>query len=128
MSRCSVLLIPLLSWSLAGHADVPRVDHYEGLAAESLEEAFAHLAEYNKRLAAIVDGDVLAPTDLNAIHQLTYTLENALERIRTEVVAIAEALEDVHVASESADAVRTRELAEAYLEAVSLLLRRPVKP
>jgi len=125
MSRCNVLIIPLFAWSLAGHADVPRVDHYEGMAAESLEEAFAHLAEYNERLAAIVERDALSAVDLNNIHQLTYTLENALERIRTDVVAIAEALEDVHVSSESADAVRTRELAEAYLEAVSPLLRNP---
>lgn len=123
MSRYSVLLVPLLAWSLAGHADGPRVDHYEGLAAESLEEAFAHLSEYNERLAAIVDGDVLTPTDLNAIHQLTYTLENALERIRTEVVSIAETLEEVHLASEGADGDRTLAQARAYLEASNQLIR-----
>ncbi|MCC5888849.1 MAG: hypothetical protein JJT88_20610 [Gammaproteobacteria bacterium] len=123
MSRFNVLIIPLFAWSLAGHADVPRVDHYEGMAAESLEEAFAHLAEYNERLAAIVDGDVLTPTDLNAIHQLTYTLENALERIRTEVVSIAETLEEVHLASEGADGDRTLAQARAYLEASNQLIR-----
>ena len=37
------------------------------------------------------------------MHQLTYTLENALGKINQELAKLAETLEAVHVASETGD-------------------------
>lgn len=125
MPRNVLVFIGLMAWSIGGHTDTPRVDHYEGMASESLEDALVHLGEYNARLQVMIEGETLTPSDLNTIHQLTYTLENALERIRIEVSAIAETLEDVHVASEQAEALRVKELARAYLEASQPLIGTP---
>lgn len=125
MSRYVLVFVGLMAWSLAGHADSSRVDHYEGEAAESLSEALVHLAENNQRLAAMIDSEALTPAELNEIHQLTYTLENALERIRSEVVDIAQTLEEVHLGSEQADAQHVRERAQAYLDASRPLIGQP---
>ena len=124
MSGCRLLFIGLFACSLGAHADTPRVDHYQGLAAETLAEALDHLAEYNARLASMIERGALTPADLNAIHQLTYTLENALERIGEEVAAIAETLEEVHVASEQAEALLAQERAAAYLQSSRPLIER----
>lgn len=125
MPRFTLAFIALMAWSVVGHADSSRVDHYEGEAAESLEEALVHLTEYNQRLAAMIDNDSLTPSELNEIHQLTYTLENALERIRIDVASIAETLEEVHLGSEQADVQHVRERAQAYLDASQPLTGQP---
>lgn len=40
----------------------------------------ANFSEYNQRLAELLTQDELAITDLGTVHELTYTLENALNR------------------------------------------------
>lgn len=49
------------------------------------------------------------------IHELTYTLENALEKIDREMQTLTKTLEALHVASETADFGGTRSQGEAYL-------------
>lgn len=93
-----------------------RYDHFKGLPAESLETAVQNFSEYNSRLATIVAKDALTASDLATIHELTYTVENALEKINHELVGLAEQLEEVHLASEAADAASTVEKGRAYLD------------
>ena len=69
------------------HAERP--DHFEGLPAESLEQALANLSEHNRKLAALVAQYSLSPRDMHEVHQLTYTLVDVLG--------------EVHVASETSD-------------------------
>jgi hypothetical protein len=52
---------------------------------------------------------------LAQIHELTYTLENALEKIDREMQTLTKTLEALHVASETADFGGTRSQGEAYL-------------
>nr|WP_205738404.1 DUF6746 family protein [Halomonas endophytica] len=61
-------------------------------------------------------------TDLGTIHELTYTLENALETITEEVEAMAFTLEEVHQGSETGDIERVKSNGEAYLEAAQTLV------
>ena len=61
--------------------------------AETMEQALANFSEYNARLAALLEQDELTMADLAQIHQLTYTLENALERINDDLEDLAETLE-----------------------------------
>lgn len=98
-----------LSLSATAFAD-DRPDHYEGEPSETMAQALANLADYSARLEAILARDELGPEDTAEIHRLTYTLENALDRIDSEVDALEEALEEVHVASEryQVDTVRTQ--------------------
>ncbi|AGA32292.1 hypothetical protein TVNIR_0592 [Thioalkalivibrio nitratireducens DSM 14787] len=101
---------------LGGATAEERIDHFNGLPAETLEDAVQNFSEYNNRLAAIVAKDELTASDLATVHELTYTLENALEKINDELAALADLLEEVHVASETADAASTVEKGRAYLD------------
>lgn len=81
---------------------VPRSSHFEPIPSETLTEAVRNFSEYNGKLEEILAG----PVDDGAIadiHQITYTLENALGKINAELAALAEKLEELHIASEKLD-------------------------
>jgi SMC interacting uncharacterized protein involved in chromosome segregation len=121
------LLIPalgLLCAATAAQADDDRPEHFEGERSETLEEAFENLREYNAKLHAIIERDELTAAEMSEIHQLSYTLENALERIEDEVEDLAEVLEEVHVASEEMDRETVRKQAPAYLTGSESLYSR----
>ena len=116
----NVVGLVLLVASPAVLAD--RADHFEGKSADTLAEAVANMSEYNEQLAAILAQEALIPQDMHNVHQLTYTLENALERIRAEVVELADVLETVHLASETADTDAVLESGAVYLDTARILV------
>ncbi|MBL1376924.1 DUF6746 family protein [Zobellella iuensis] len=91
-----------------------RPDHYQGEPAETLEQAVANFSEYNAKLAELLAGE-LTPAALNEVHQLTYTLENALAKINEETATLAQTLEEVHIASESNQPQVVKDRGQAYL-------------
>ncbi|NKI34758.1 hypothetical protein HFP89_06225 [Wenzhouxiangella sp. XN79A] len=93
-----------------------RPDHFRGAPSESLEQARQNFAETTARIDDVLARGELTPADLAAVHELTYTLENALERIDEEYDRLEEQLEELHLASEGADTERARELGQRYLE------------
>ena len=97
------------------------IDHYAGEKPDSIVQAFEYFAEYNEKVAAVLATEELDIDDLAAIHEMTYTLENSLEKIRQELDTLADTLEALHVASETADLQGTRSLGEAYLEQASVI-------
>lgn len=118
-----ILLLPALMFGLSASFAVhshehehERFDHFEGQSAASLEEAVANFSSYNEKLAEILAGEELDAAALVTIHELTYTLENALEKIEDELDDLADVLEDLHKASETADFDGTREHGRAYLD------------
>ncbi|PKM04711.1 MAG: hypothetical protein CVV16_04130 [Gammaproteobacteria bacterium HGW-Gammaproteobacteria-6] len=121
-----ILMLPitltaaLMSASIAMATDV---EHYQGASADTLEQALANVEEYNKRLATLLQGE-LDNTALTEVHELTYTLENALEKIRDEGAVLAARLEDVHKASERYDAVVVKQQGDIYLDTSRALLNR----
>ena len=94
-----------------------RPDHYEG------EPSLANLADYSARLEAILARDELGPEDTDEMHRLTYTLENALDRIDSEVDALEEALEEVHVASERYQVATVRTQGRRFLDGAAPLAK-----
>lgn len=96
-------------------------DHFEGLPSETLEEAVAslrsHTALLEARLAGPVDQDAMMD-----IHELSYTLENAVERLSAEIERLADALEEVHLASEQWDDDTVREQGAVFVEGVRTIL------
>ena len=100
-----------------------RPEHFQGKASESMEQAFQNLAQYNKKMEALLKGE-LSNKDMLEIHKLSYTLEKALERIRQEVVLLAADLEHIHVASEKMDSKTIREKSPEYLRRSKLLLKK----
>lgn len=100
-----------------------RFDHFEGKPSPSLPAALSNLAEYNAQLAALLEQDTLSAEDLHRVHQLTYTLENALEKLASEGVRLADLLEEVHLASERGDKNTVATSGKAYLQGSAPLTR-----
>lgn len=99
------------------------VDHYAPQPSATLEDALANFTSHNAHLAAILDKPDLSADDMEDIHQLTYTLEDALAKMIAESTAIAVQLEIVHHWSESTNAARLKEHAQTYLEMAGKLVR-----
>lgn len=102
--------------------NLQRPDHFKGLEAPTLEVALANLTSYNEKLKQRLAGE-LTPVDMAAIHQLTYTLENALETISNEVKEIADLLEEVHIASETMDVETAKKSGARYLQESQYLMQ-----
>lgn len=114
----------LLAVTSATLADDDRPEHFQGKEASNLAEALSHLREYNRELETLLDGDLETVQTHNEIHQLTYTLENALERVDDEIDRIEERLEAVHLGSERADAETVSSEGRAYLENIAPLIEQ----
>ena len=110
-------LLVILSWSSL--AD-DRVDHYRGKPADTLEQAVVNFTEGNRELRELLAGEVTVG-DLARIHELSYTLENALGKIDEEIKVLAILLEEVHLASETAKAESVRGNGRAYFEIADVL-------
>lgn len=105
-----------VSLAVAGGAMADdRPEHFKGLAAPDLQTAVANFSEYNKRLEKALSGE-LTDADLMKIHELTYTLENALEKINDDLEDLADTLEEVHIASETFKRDDLKKVAPKYLE------------
>lgn len=97
-----------------------RIDHFKGLPSPDLATAVKNFSEYNDLLAKQLAGE-LNPQALAEIHQLTYTLEVALEKIGDEIKALADTLEEVHVASETSEPEKMAEEGKKYMQVVNEL-------
>lgn len=110
-------LISLLT--CAGLATTPlafsgEVEHFKGKPSNSLEQAVSNFSEYSSKLEQVLDGE-LTPEAMGEVHELTYTLENALGKINAEFDALAATLETIHVASEHADPDTVKTNGEKFL-------------
>lgn len=102
--------------------DNDRVDHFKGKPAETVAEALENFREANNRLAEIIAMDRPDTQAVVEVHQLTYTLENALEKIRDELEDVADVLEEVHLASERNDRETVKKRGAVYLENAQKIL------
>ena len=98
-------------------------DHFKGEPSRTLTEAMSNFSEYNRKLATLLAKDDLAPQDMHEIHVLTYTLENALQKIDDSVDQLEEMLEDVHKGSEHADPEKVKKQGKRYMDLSSELAR-----
>jgi hypothetical protein len=97
-------------------------EHFKGKKAATFAQAQALMAEYNAKLAAIVEDGKVTPAEMGEVHQLTYTLENSLERMEDELERIEEVLEEVHEGSEHGEYEYVLKNARRYLQDSSVLL------
>ncbi len=122
MTSRSLSLFAALSFLLLPNAQAEsRPGHYKGHPADTLQQAVTNFSEYNDKLATLLAGD-LTPATLSEVHQLTYTLENALQKINEEASDLTDILEEVHLASESNQPAVVKERGEAYLEVSRTLI------
>lgn len=99
-----------------------KYNHFPALDAPTTSAALCNLAAYNERLKAIVNKKSLTPEDMVKVHELTYTLENAVIKLQNELETIAVDLEKVHKASEHLDSKTIETSGQKYLTATQLIL------
>lgn len=105
----------------AANVHASDADHFEGKASETVEQAVENLTVYTEELKTLAAGD-LGSIEMARVHEVTYTLENALARINQEYESVAAALEEVHLASERVDTDTVRKQASVYAEGLSELI------
>ncbi len=115
------MFLAALTFGLVGEALAERVDHFQGEAAETLQAAVENFTDYNQRLEALLAQESLSDEELGQVHELTYTLENALETLSEEVGEMAVELEEVHLASERLDGEGVKSHGQAYLDKAKTL-------
>ncbi|MCB1650498.1 MAG: cupredoxin domain-containing protein [Alphaproteobacteria bacterium] len=105
---------------------VEPVHHYEGHFVASSEDALRYLDDYSGQIGVISDKKTLAAGDLERIHELTYTLENAVDYLsahkaaaQEKLDAVDEAIQAVHHASENHKEAEVRAWIEPLLSAVA---------
>lgn len=89
--------------------------HFSGKEAATLKEALQHFEKGNEELEDYLEDDSIEGADLAHIHELTYTLENAIAKMQEELSALAATLEEVHLASEKGDVDIVLESGREYL-------------
>lgn len=115
MNVMRYLAAAALSFSLVTLSHADPVEHFEGRSAETLEQAVSNFNKGNARLDKLLSQDSLSAADVAAIHELTYTLENALGKINADLDALAVTLEEIHLGSEDNDAARVKAQGDKYL-------------
>lgn len=92
------------------------VEHYEAQKIETSEQAIKVLQDNNAKIAVVLKKDTLAGSDLEAIHEISYTLEAAIDKLIAEksgapeqLEQIDEAIQAVHYASENHEEAKVRE-------------------
>ena len=115
MKVVKYLTATLLSFSLMNISYADPVEHFQGKEAESLAQAVSNFNKGNQRLKKLLKQASLSADDIAAIHELTYTLENALAKINADLDQLALTLEAVHLGSEDNDAERVNKEGDKYL-------------
>tara|TARA_R110000823_G_scaffold255719_2_gene377732 strand:- start:130 stop:510 length:381 start_codon:yes stop_codon:yes gene_type:complete len=121
MKVINYLAAAALSFGVATMAKAESVEHFKGESAESLEEAVTNFKRYNQRLENLLKQDSMSADDVTKVHELTYTLENALAKINDELDKLAVTLEEVHLASEKYDADAVRDHGDAYMKVINTI-------
>ncbi len=103
-----------LAFSTHSIASDDRPQHFKGKPSETLEQALENFSSGNQELAKLLQG-TLDNAKIAQIHELTYTLENALEKLNAQMQALAETLEELHVASEHYDPAKVASKGQEYL-------------
>ena len=123
MKKSLTTLLLMISGFLVCNATAEeRPDHFKGKAADTLQQAVANFTEYNQKLKDLLAAE-LTPQSMAEIHQLTYTIEVALEKIHSETTKLKDTLEQVHIASERMDMATAKSSGDAYIEAAQTLVK-----
>lgn len=90
--------------------------------SRNLAEAVKNFSEYNTRLEQTM-AQGLTPQNMAQIHELTYTLKDALEKINEEMDGLTDTLEEIHIASEAQDADEVKNHAIDYLKTARTVIK-----
>lgn len=97
------------------------VDHFKGKSSPDLKSALCNLKEFDAKLKIATTGKKLTPEQMAEVHQLTYTLEVAVQKVQAELAIVAEELEKAHKGSEVMANEKVKKGAHEYLTRTKLL-------
>lgn len=97
-------------------------NHFPSLPSNDTQTAICNLNTYNLKLQEIISKKRISPEDMVKIHELTYTLENAVARLQTTLEVTAVELEKVHKASERMDSKVVKHSGDSYIQQLETLL------
>lgn len=96
--------------------DHEHVEHYEGQEFKNADDALATLNEKNGEIAEILKADKLTGSQFEKIHEISYTLEDAVDALKekkagaeSKLDTIDEAVQALHHASENHEEAKVRE-------------------
>lgn len=116
------LSITLMSMpAVADDHDAEKARHFAAKSAPDTNTAICNLVKFNATLSEVISANKMDPVAMVKVHELTYTLENALARLKSTLEETAVALEEVHLASERMDEVVVKEQSAVYLALLSSL-------
>lgn len=86
------------------------VEHYEGAEFENKKEAMKALIETTNKMAALAADETLDVSKMEAIHETSYTTEDAVAYLnkKSKLDDLATKLEEVHISSEEHEADKVR--------------------
>jgi hypothetical protein len=119
----TVLAVAILAQVQTVNA-VERNNHFSSLESSDVQSALCNIQAYNEKITTITSKPKLTALDMVKIHELTYTLENAVKFLKVSIENASEQLEEVHLASETLDAKIIKESTAKYLAITSLLLSK----
>jgi len=88
----------------------------------NLAEAVKQFSEYNTRLDQALAQEQ-TPENMAQIHELTYTLKAALEKIVEEMDGLNDTLEEIHIASEAESADEVSSYGAGYLKTARTVIK-----
>lgn len=102
--------------ALGSEDEKEEFEHYRTEKSETLEKAVKNFSEYNKRVAKALEKGELSAADVEQIHEATYTLEDALQRMQQGMEELEHTLETLHRASEAHQVAAVQKAGKAYLD------------
>ena len=96
--------------------------HFKGENVDNLDQAVKVFSTQNKKFSEIIKNGNVSLEEMGQIHQITYSMENALRKIKLEVTEMEYLLENVHKASEYGGNQKVIEDGQKYLEKAQTLV------
>lgn len=110
--------------SVSKHAERP--DHYAAKEIDTPMSAIAFLQASDEALQLMLKADILSNSDFQAIHERSYTMEAAVDKLVYEKIGspdvlsiLNESVQAIHYASEKYEEEKLRIWASSFSEAVS---------
>ncbi|WP_223670251.1 DUF6746 family protein [Kangiella shandongensis] len=108
-----------LSFLIVATVSASEIRHYKGEDVNTVEEAISVLKKYNTELEKLLKAEELKAQDMAKIHQMTYSMENALEILEGSLNITQRNLEELHLSSETMKTDKAQIYGQLYLEGVS---------
>ena len=122
-STLSLLLVSTLHVNIAYSDERP--EHFEGAVVQGWEQAITILRDANLELQTLSEQQGLSHQDSARIHELSYTMENALAVLATQIKTSSDALEALHLSSETPNLEQTEMLQKQYLKTATPITTTP---